>query len=98
MAKVKTPKKEKIVDLKPKAEKLTEEQLKEVQQTISYSNKLKLEVGSIEARKHLLLHELDAVNNKISEINKKFEEEYGKIDVDINTGDIKYLDDEQADS
>ena len=98
MAKVKTPKKEKIVDLKPKAEKLTEEQLKEVQQTISYSNKLKLEVGNVEARKHLLLHELDAVNNKISEINKKFEEEYGKIDVDINTGDIKYLDDEQADS
>jgi len=27
MAKVKTPKKEKIVDLKPKAEKITDEQL-----------------------------------------------------------------------
>ena len=30
MAKVKTPKKEKIVDLKPKAEKITDEQIKKL--------------------------------------------------------------------
>jgi len=98
MAKVKTPKKEKIVDLKPKAEKITEEQLKQVQGLVTMSNKIKLELGNTSARHHMLLHELDNVNNNITDLNKNLEEEYGKIDVDINNGNIKYLDDEQADS
>ena len=91
-------KKEEVIDLKPKAEKITDEQLKEVQQVISTSNQIKLEVGNIEARKHMLLHELDAVNRKMGEINTKLEEEYGKMDIDINTGAINYPEDEQADS
>ena len=91
-------KKEEVIDLKPKAEKITDEQLKEVQQVISTSNQIKLEVGNIEARKHMLLHELDIINKKMSEINKTLEEEYGKMDIDINTGAINYPEDEQADS
>tara|TARA_R100001224_G_scaffold111347_1_gene91237 strand:+ start:23 stop:319 length:297 start_codon:yes stop_codon:yes gene_type:complete len=98
MAKVKTPKKEKIVDLKPKVEKLPEDQLKEIQQTITVANRMKLEVGNIEARKHAILHELDTVNSKITEFNDKLKEEYGNVDVDIATGTIRYLSDEQADS
>ena len=38
MAKTKT-KKEKIVDLKPKAEKITDEQLKKLQDTVNAINK-----------------------------------------------------------
>ena len=98
MAKRKTPKAEKIVDLKPKAEKLPEDQLKEIQQTITVANRMKLEVGNIEARKHAILHELDTVNSKITEFNDKLKEEYGNVDVDIATGTIRYLSDEQADS
>ena len=93
MAKRKTPK---VKDLRP--EKLNEEQIKQVQQVISLSNKIKLELGNISVRQHTLLHEMDTVNKQISEINQNLEKEYGKIDVDITTGKIKYLDDEQADS
>jgi len=97
MAKRKTPKTEKIVDLKPEVEKITEGRLKQIQQVISMANKIKLEVGNAEARKHALLHELDVVNSQIAEINKEIEAEYGKVDIDISTGEIKYLSDEQAD-
>ena len=93
MAKRKTPK---AKDLRP--EKLNEEQIKQVQQVISLSNKIKLELGNISVRQHTLLHEMDTVNKQISEINQSLEKEYGKIDVDISTGEIKYLDDEQANS
>jgi spore germination protein YaaH len=93
MAKRKTPK---AKDLRP--DKLNEEQTKQVQQVISLSNKIKLELGNISVRQHTLLHEMDIVNKQISEINQSLEKEYGKIDVDISTGEIKYLDDEQADS
>jgi hypothetical protein len=34
----------------------------------------------------------------MGEINTKLEEEYGKMDIDINTGAINYPEDEQADS
>ena len=88
----------KSIDLAAKPEKITDEQLKEVQQVISTSNQIKLEIGNAEARKHILLHELDVINRKMSEINKNLEEEYGKMDIDINTGAINYPEDEQANS
>ena len=88
----------KSIDLAAKPEKITDEQLKEVQQVISTSNQIKLEVGNAEAIKHMLLHELDIINKKMGEINKALEEEYGKMDIDINTGAINYPEDEQADS
>ena len=87
----------KSIDLAAKPEKITEEQLKEVQQVISASNQIKLEVGNAEARKHALLHELDAINRKMSEINNKLEEEYGKMDIDIHTGAISYPEDVEND-
>jgi hypothetical protein len=93
MAKRKTAK---VKDLRPS--KINDEQLKEVQSVINASNQIKLEVGNIAARKHMLLHELDNINKKLSELNATLEEEYGKVDIDINTGDIKYPEDEQADS
>jgi hypothetical protein len=46
----------------------------------------------------MLLHELDNINKKLSELNVSLENEYGKVDIDINTGDIKYPEDEQANS
>ena len=88
----------KSIDLAAKPEKITDEQLKEVQQVISTSNQIKLEIGNAEARKHILLHELDVINRKMSEINKNLEEEYGKMDIDINTGAINYPEDEPTNS
>jgi short-subunit dehydrogenase involved in D-alanine esterification of teichoic acids len=73
-----------------KVEKITEEQLKELQEIISTSNKIKLEIGNVEAQKHFLLHEFAAVTDKMNDMQDKLEEEYGKINVDINTGDISY--------
>ena len=44
MAKTKT-KKEEVIDLKPKAEKITEDQLKRVQENVNGINRLQLELG-----------------------------------------------------
>lgn len=82
----------KTIDLAAKPEKITDEQLKEVQQVISLSNQIKLEIGNASARKHSLLHDLDGVNKKMNEIHGKLEEQYGKFDLDINTGKITYPD------
>ena len=89
-------KKEKVVDLKPKAEKISEDQLKELQGTVSAINKLKFDIGTKEAQKQNILHALFQANDKIVIMQNKFTEEYGTYDVNITDGTINYKD-EQTD-
>ena len=85
----KTKKKEEIIDLS-KPEKVTEEQLKEVQTTINDINKSQLEIGSMETRKQNLLHQISLLQEKIGEMQIKFESEYGTSDINIQDGTINY--------
>ena len=95
MAKRKTPKSEKIVDLKPS--KLTEEELNEIQQLIQSINKVQIDIGALETRKHNLLHQAVAIQSQMSGVQKKFEENYGNVDINITDGAITYKEDEQSD-
>ena len=95
MAKTKT-KKEKIVDLKPKAEKISEEQLTRLQGLVSNINKIKFDLGTMEAQKHSMLQGLTKANDVIVNMQKDFEKEYGTYDINIQDGVINYRD-EQTD-
>ena len=90
MAKRKTKKVEKVIDLAPKAEKITDEQLKEVQDVINEINRLQMELGMMETKKHSMLHHIGISQESVGKIRTKFEEEYGTADVDIQTGIINY--------
>ena len=83
-------KKEKVVDLKPKAEKITDEELKKVQDTVNSLNRAQLEIGSMEVRKHEIMHQLSNFKEKLVELQGEFEREYGTYDVNIQTGVINY--------
>ena len=85
-------KKEKVVDLKPKAETITEEQLKKVQDTVNTINRSQLEIGAMELKKHEVMHQLASVREQLSALQKEFEKEYGTFDIDIQTGKINYTD------
>ena len=89
-------KKNKVVDLKP--EKISEEQLKELQQVVSAINKLQFDIGAMEAQKHNALHALFQGNDKLNEMQGKFEEQYGTNDINIQDGVINYKEDEPSDS
>ena len=90
MAKRKTPKADKIVDLKPKAEKITDEQLKEVQDVINDINRSQMELGMMETKKHAILHHIGVSQETVGKIRTKFEEEYGTTDINIQDGTINY--------
>jgi len=83
-------KKEKIIDLKSKPEKITDEQLKKVQESVSNMNRVQLEIGSIEVRKHEMMHNLAGLRDELTVLQKEFEKEYGTFDIDIQTGTINY--------
>jgi hypothetical protein len=89
-------KKEKVLDLKP--EKITEEQLKKVQDTINAINKSQLEVGAIEVKKHELMHLVASKRDELVLLQEEFKKDYGTFDININDGVINYEDDVKADS
>ena len=90
MAKRKTPKAEKVIDLAPKAEKITDEQLAKVQSTISSINNHQMELGRMEARKHQMLHFLAGINDELVLIQSELKEQYGTDDINIQDGTINY--------
>ena len=83
-------KKEEVVDLKPKAEKISEEQLKKVQKTVNSMNRTQIEIGSIEVRKHDLLHSVAGLRDELSLLQQELEKDYGTYDVNIQNGTINY--------
>tara|TARA_R110001632_G_scaffold95723_1_gene201833 strand:+ start:575 stop:856 length:282 start_codon:yes stop_codon:yes gene_type:complete len=88
-------KKEKVIDLKPKAEKVSEEQLLRLQQAVSNTNSAQFEIGKIETRKHILLHEHALLQDVIVKLQNELTEEYGTFDVNLQNGIINYAKDEE---
>ena len=85
MAKRKTPK---VKDLRP--QKINDEQLKNVQNTVNGINRAQLEIGSMEVKKHELMHSVAALRESLILLQDEFQKEYGTYDVDIQTGAINY--------
>ena len=81
----------KIKELKGiKAEKVTDEQLKEVQELVNGINRSQMELGQIETKKHAMLHHISALQEAVGGMRDTFEKDYGTADVDIQTGIINY--------
>ena len=90
MAKRKTKKVEKVIDLTPKAEKVTDEQLKKVQETVNNLNRSQMEVGQMETRKHELLHGIGGLRDDLTSLQLEFQKEYGTFDINVQDGTINY--------
>jgi hypothetical protein len=83
-------KQEKVIDLKPKAEKVTEEQLKQLQTVVDQNNAVQFRIGAIETQKHELVHRHSEIQKRIMDIQNTFSKEYGTFDVDLTDGTINY--------
>ena len=88
----KTKKEEKIIDLKPKAEKITEDQLKRLQGTVSEINTAQMDIGRIETQKHNMIHNLAHSQKTLMDMQDEFKKDYGTYDVNITNGAINYKD------
>ena len=81
----------KIKELKGiKPEKITEEQLKKVQDTVNGLNRSQLEVGSMEVKKHELMHRIAGLRDELTLLQTEFEKDYGTFDINIQDGVIIY--------
>ena len=89
----------KIKELKSiKPERITEEQLKKVQDTVNGINRAQLELGSLELKKHEMMHGVAGLRDGLTLLQAEFEKDYGTFDVNIQDGTINYGEDVKADS
>jgi ppGpp synthetase/RelA/SpoT-type nucleotidyltranferase len=88
----------KIKELKGiKPEKITDEQLKKVQDTVNGINRSQLEIGSIELRKHEMMHNVAGLRDELTLLQGEFEKDYGTFDINIQDGTINYPENGEAD-
>tara|TARA_R110002126_G_scaffold244725_1_gene388011 strand:+ start:507 stop:809 length:303 start_codon:yes stop_codon:yes gene_type:complete len=89
----------KIKELKSiKPEKITDEQLKKVQDTVNDLNRTQLEIGSMEVKKHEMMHQIAGLRDELTLLQTEFEKEYGTFDVNIQDGVINYKEDVKTNS
>jgi len=67
--------------------KITEEELKVVQEQQVNYQKIIEQLGLSDVRKHTLLSQLDLLLPKIEENKQALEEKYGSININIQTGE-----------
>jgi hypothetical protein len=88
-------KKEKVIDLKPKVDKISEQHLKELQHIVNSVNGLQFNIGKIEAQKFGLLNGLTKAQDNIRVLQEKLVKEYGTYDVNLDDGTINWPADEK---
>ena len=85
---------EKVVDLKP--QNITTEELEGLQNLVNSMNRAQMEIGSLESRKHAILHQITGLQTQMQTMQKTFEDTYGKVDINITDGTINYPEDVEA--
>ena len=72
--------------------KITEEELKGLQEKIASIQNLQGQIGQLEGQKHLLLHQLVNSQDQLQKDQIALEDKYGKVTINIQDGtyeDIK---------
>ena len=84
MAKRKTPKMEKVTTIETT-------ELDTIQDLVSKTNQGNLEIGRLETQKHKVMHMMEENDKIMQTLQGTLEEKYGKVNIDIKTGEISPL-------
>ena len=76
--------------------KITQEQLEELQGLVGKLNNAATQIGNLELQKHQLQHAAAELNNDLNKLQVKLEEKYGKVQINIQDGTFKPIEEEEV--
>jgi len=79
-----------------KIDKITDEELKSVQDQQMKLNTILQEIGVLETKKHAFLHDVANTNEEINEFKKSLEEKYGSVTINLQDGSFKPIEKESV--
>lgn len=74
--------------------KITEEELKGLQEKIGSIQNLQSQIGQVEGQKHLLLHQLVGAQDALQKDQVALEDKYGKVTINIQDGSYEEIKEE----
>ena len=75
------------------SKKITEDQLKQINESQEKLMSLVNQVGVLESQKHSLLHQIGDANIDVEEFKAELEKEYGPVNIDLKTGEYSEIED-----
>ena len=79
-----------------KVEKITDEQLTELQGYVNRINSAQLQLGQLESQKHGVVNAIPQLQKQLKDFQDKMEEEYGKVSINIQDGTIQEIPEEDG--
>lgn len=76
--------------------KITDKELEVLKEQEKKKNALAHDIGALESRKHKLLHLLDEIIEHQETTFESIETNYGKININIETGEYEEIKEEEA--
>ena len=76
--------------------KITDQELETLQEQEKKKNAIAHDLGALESRKHKLLHLLDDVIEYQETTFESIEENYGKININLETGEYTEITEEET--
>ena len=74
--------------------KITEDELKLVQEKVGKMNQLQMQVGGLEVQKQMVIGQVGVVQGELNEVQKSLEEAYGQVSVNLQDGTITEIPEE----
>ena len=74
-----------------KSKKLTEDELKTLQENVNKINQFHLELGRLENQKHKIMHNMKDIDNDFEDLQKEFEKKYGRVSINIDNGELSEI-------
>lgn len=74
--------------------KISQEQLEELQGFVGKLNQASSQIGNLELQKHQVNHAAAEIQQDLNKLQAKLEEKYGKIKIDIQTGNYEPIEEE----
>ena len=87
----------KVEDIAKDVKKVTDEELKSVQEKVALINQVQMKVGGLEVQKTMAIETLKARQQELQVIQTSLEEKYGKVSVNLKDGTISELPEDEAD-
>ena len=76
--------------------KITQEQLEELQGYVGKLNNAASQIGNLELQKHQINHAAAEVQSDLNKFQAKLEEKYGKVQINIQDGTFKPIEEEEV--
>ena len=87
----------KVEDIAKDVKKITDEELKSVQEKVALINQSQMQVGGLEVQKAMAIESLKARQQELQVIQTSLEEKYGKVSVNLQDGTISEIKEDEAD-